>query len=39
LEWGFWEIYWINQFKTWGFELKNLTNGGDGGSLGVKLSD
>ena len=25
------EIYWISQFKTWGFELKNFTNGGDGG--------
>jgi len=25
------EIYWISQFKAWGFELKNFTNGGDGG--------
>jgi group I intron endonuclease len=23
------EIYWISQFKTWGFELKNDTIGGD----------
>jgi hypothetical protein len=30
-EWGFWEKYWISQFKTWGFKLKNSTNGGDGG--------
>lgn len=22
------EIYWISQFKTWGFKLKNETNGG-----------
>lgn len=25
------EIFWISQFKTWGFNLVNLTNGGDGG--------
>lgn len=24
------EIYWISQFKTWGFTLKNDTEGGDG---------
>lgn len=30
-EWKFWEIYWISQFKTWGFKLTNLTDGGDGG--------
>jgi len=29
------EIYWISQMKTWGFSLKNMTNGGDG-SYGVK---
>lgn len=29
------EIYWISQFKTWGFELKNYTNGGEG-SYGVE---
>jgi len=29
------EIYWICQMKTWGFSLKNMTNGGDG-SYGVK---
>jgi DNA-binding CsgD family transcriptional regulator len=28
-DWMFWEIYWISQFKTWGFDLTNLTNGGD----------
>jgi group I intron endonuclease len=27
------EMYWISQFKMWGFKLVNLTNGGDGGSL------
>ncbi len=29
------EQYWISQMKTWGFPLKNMTNGGDG-SYGVK---
>lgn len=28
-EWEFWEIYWISQFKTWGFDLTNGTEGGD----------
>lgn len=28
-DWEFWEIYWISQFKTWGYSLTNLTNGGD----------
>jgi len=26
------ESYWISQFKTWGFNLVNLTSGGEGGS-------
>lgn len=29
------EQYWISQMKTWGFTLKNMTDGGDG-SYGVK---
>jgi len=29
-DWIFWEVYWINQFKIWGFNLVNATNGGDG---------
>ena len=28
--WQFWEIYWIAQFKNWGFNLTNLTSGGEG---------
>jgi group I intron endonuclease len=24
------EQYWISQFRAWGFELKNMTDGGDG---------
>lgn len=27
--WEFWERYWISQFKAWGFDLVNLTEGGD----------
>ena len=26
-EWEYWEIYWIAQFKQWGFKLVNLTKG------------
>ena len=28
--WQFWETYWIAQFKSWGFNLTNLTSGGEG---------
>jgi len=28
--WKFWEKYWINQFRVWGFNLKNMTDGGEG---------
>lgn len=30
-DWQFHEKYWISQFRCWGFELINLTEGGDGG--------
>jgi len=30
VEWKFWEIYWIEQFKQWGFVLKNKNKGGNG---------
>ena len=33
-EWGFWEQFWIDQFKNWGFNLTNMANGGRGGNLG-----
>lgn len=26
----FWEKYWISQYRTWGFDLLNATEGGDG---------
>jgi hypothetical protein len=29
-EWKFWETYWIEQFKTWGFILLNKNEGGGG---------
>ena len=29
-DWEFWDKYWILQFKCWGFDLTNLTDGGDG---------
>lgn len=28
--WQFWECFWIEQFKQWGFNLTNQTKGGDG---------
>lgn len=29
-EWKFWESYWIDQFKSWGFNLLNKNKGGGG---------
>ncbi len=37
-DWIFWEMYWISQFKTWGFNLVNHTNGGDGSTFGNSTS-
>lgn len=31
-EWQSWEIYWISQFKAWGFNLTNIGIGGEGGN-------
>lgn len=31
-DWERYEIYWISQFKAWGFNLINLTIGGEGGN-------
>jgi hypothetical protein len=28
--WRYWEKYWIEQFKSWGFNLENKNNGGGG---------
>jgi len=37
--WQFWEIFWISQFKTWNFNLKNSTPGGEGMYNGFKHSE
>lgn len=37
-DWIFWETYWISQMKTWGFDLINYTNGGDGCTFGNETS-
>lgn len=37
-EWVYWETYWISQMKTWGFDLINYTNGGDGCTFGNQTS-
>lgn len=29
-DWGYWEDYWINQSKIWGFDLLNKMGGGHG---------
>jgi len=31
-DWEFWEKYWINQLRSWGIKLTNLTEGGQGGN-------
>jgi len=36
--WKFWESYWIEQFKTWGFNLLNQNKGGGGVSNHTKES-
>lgn len=43
-EWVFWEQFYINLFKTWGFNLTNITLGGEGnpggkGCLGYKHTE
>jgi hypothetical protein len=37
-EWQYWEKFYICLFKTWGFNLVNYTNGGDGSTFGNKGS-
>jgi hypothetical protein len=37
-DWVFWETYWISQMRTWGFDLINYTNGGDGCTFGNQTS-
>jgi len=37
-EWEWLEMYWISQFKTWGFKLKNMTDGGDSNPMSNQTS-
>jgi hypothetical protein len=37
-DWKFWERYWIQQFKIWGFSLTNTTLGGEGLETGNQTS-
>jgi hypothetical protein len=37
-EWQFWEMYWISQMKTYGFNLINYTLGGEGTTFGNQTS-
>lgn len=37
--WEFWECYWIAQFKSWGFELKNMTSGGEGNNIATRTPE
>jgi len=39
IDWKFWEQYWIEQFKAWGFILLNKNNGGGGTLNGIKRSE
>lgn len=38
-EWKFWEQYWISQFTTWGYALKNMTPGGDGNTIPIRSKE
>lgn len=38
-EWEFFEQYWIEQFLQWGFNLTNLTKGGEVGCLNYKHTE
>lgn len=37
-EWQYWEIYWLQQLKCWGFDLVNHTAGGEGLTTGNQTS-
>lgn len=38
-EWAFWETYYIDLYKSWGFELTNTAPGGVGGNLGSEVNE
>lgn len=31
--WQYWEVFWISQIRSWGFDLVNATDGGEGGNI------
>ena len=37
-EWQFWERYWIEQFRQWGFHLTNYMGGGQGTTFANQTS-
>lgn len=37
-ECDFWEQYWIDQLRSWGFDLTNIACGGRGGNLGFNVN-
>ena len=37
-EWRYWETYWIEQYKNWGFKLINKNKGGGGVEKHTELS-
>lgn len=37
--WRDYERYWISQFKTWGFDLVNMTDGGDGATNQIRTQE
>jgi hypothetical protein len=38
-EWKFWEKYYISLFKSWGFKLNNINDGGGGSKGGYFLTE
>jgi hypothetical protein len=37
--WEYWEMFWISSFKSWGFDLVNMDEGGKGRPNGYRASD
>ena len=38
-EWGFWEKHYISLYKSWGFNLTNMADGGVGGDTGAEANE
>jgi len=37
-QWRFWETYWISQYRTWGFDIINVTDGGTGATAKTRIN-